>query len=52
MTAVVSLAERTIDEDIQELIAKKRAVVDAAIDGKMMEESIGMDDLIERMKSR
>jgi SWI/SNF-related matrix-associated actin-dependent regulator of chromatin subfamily A-like protein 1 len=50
VTAWHLLAKDTIDEDMYELIEKKRQVVDAVTDGVAVEESQGiLNELVERM---
>ena len=53
VTAWYLLAEKTIDEEIQALIDKKRIVVTAATDGKTpLEQGNVMGDLLEKLKGR
>lgn len=53
VTAWYLLAEKTIDEDIMELIDKKRVVVTAATDGKAPAATAGIQgELIARLKER
>jgi hypothetical protein len=52
VSAFYLLAEETIDDDIYELIAKKRLVVDAVTDGEAeMAESV-MNELIGKLVKR
>jgi SNF2 family DNA or RNA helicase len=52
VTAYYLIGENTIDEEILALIEAKRKVVDAATEGKVLEEGAFIDELMQKMLER